>query len=102
MAVLLTFAMIFVIIVALLLPVFGHMIGLYLSSTFGFSETFLALWSASRWIISGLILFTVLRGCITLLLIKAADSKCCKRSGFCYGRVDSGIDAVCVLRKSFQ
>ena len=62
MAVLLTFAMIFVIIVALLLPAFGHMIGLYLSSTFGFSETFLALWSASRWIISGLILFTVFTG----------------------------------------
>jgi membrane protein len=38
------------------------MIGLYLSSTFGFSETFLALWSASRWIISGLILFTVFTG----------------------------------------
>ncbi|TYR79193.1 YihY/virulence factor BrkB family protein [Priestia megaterium] len=62
MAVLLTFAMIFVIIVALLLPVFGHMIGLYLFSTFGLSEKFLSLWAASRWIISGLILFIVFVG----------------------------------------
>ncbi len=62
MAVLLTFAMIFVIIVALLLPVFGHMVGFYLFSTFGLSETFLSLWAASRWIISGVILFIVFMG----------------------------------------
>lgn len=59
MAILLTFAMIFIIIVALLLPVFGQMIGVYLFSTFGLSDTFLAIWAASRWIISSLILFIV-------------------------------------------
>ncbi|WP_110113540.1 YihY/virulence factor BrkB family protein [Bacillus sp. CGMCC 1.16541] len=59
MSILLTFAMIFIIVVALLLPVFGQMIGLYLFSTLGLSETFLAIWSASRWIISSAILFIV-------------------------------------------
>ncbi|MEW4286402.1 YihY/virulence factor BrkB family protein [Priestia koreensis] len=58
-AILLTVAMIFIIIVALLLPVFGKMIGVYLFSKLGFSSTFLNLWSASRWIISAAILFIV-------------------------------------------
>jgi membrane protein len=62
MAMLLTVGMIFVIITALLLPVFGKAIGLYLFSTFGLSETFLAIWSASRWILSALILFMVFTG----------------------------------------
>ncbi|MFC3885383.1 YihY/virulence factor BrkB family protein [Bacillus songklensis] len=62
MAVMLTTAMIFVIITALLLPVFGKMIGLYLFSTFGLSVTFLAIWSASRWIVSAIILFIVFTG----------------------------------------
>jgi membrane protein len=62
MAVVLTMAMIFVIITALLLPVFGKMIGFYLFSTFGLSATFLAVWSASRWIVSAIILFMVFTG----------------------------------------
>lgn len=58
-SVLLTIGMIFVIIVALVLPVFGKMIGLFLFSAFGFSKTFLTVWNALRWVISSLILFVV-------------------------------------------
>lgn len=59
MSVLLTLGMIFVIIVALVLPVFGKMIGLFLFSAFGFTATFLMIWNAMRWVISSLILFVV-------------------------------------------
>jgi membrane protein len=59
MSVLLTIGMIFVIIVALFLPVFGKTIGLFLFSAFGFSQTFLMTWNALRWVISSLILFVV-------------------------------------------
>ncbi|AEH49303.1 YihY/virulence factor BrkB family protein [Parageobacillus thermoglucosidasius] len=59
MSVLLTLGMIVVIIVALVLPVFGKMIGLFLFSAFGFSATFLTIWNAMRWVISSLILFAV-------------------------------------------
>ncbi|BDG48838.1 MULTISPECIES: YihY/virulence factor BrkB family protein [Parageobacillus] len=59
MSVLLTLGMIFVIIVALVLPVFGKMIGLFLFSAFGFPATFLMIWNAMRWVISSLILFVV-------------------------------------------
>lgn len=62
MAMILTVGMIFVIITALLLPVFGKAIGLYLFSTFGVSDTFLTIWSASRWILSAMILFIVFTG----------------------------------------
>ncbi|MRX73359.1 YihY family inner membrane protein [Bacillus lacus] len=58
-SILLTFAMVFVIIVALLLPVFGHEIGLFIFSLFGFSELFFHLWNAIRWVLSALILFVV-------------------------------------------
>jgi membrane protein len=58
-SVLLTIGMIFVIIVALVLPVFGKMIGLFLFSAFGFPQTFLTIWNALRWVISSLILFVV-------------------------------------------
>lgn len=59
MSVLLTIGMILVIVVALVLPVFGKMIGLFLFSVFGFSKTFLTIWNALRWVISSLILFVV-------------------------------------------
>lgn len=58
-SVLLTFAMVFVIIVALLLPVFGKQIGIFVFSSFGLSEHFLDIWNAARWILSALILFVV-------------------------------------------
>ncbi|MFC0272893.1 YihY/virulence factor BrkB family protein [Metabacillus herbersteinensis] len=59
MAILLTVAMVFVILVALLLPVFGKEIGLFIFSTFGLSEQFLTAWNTARWLVSGIILFIV-------------------------------------------
>lgn len=59
MSILLTLSMIFVIIVALLLPVFGRMIGTFLFSALGFSDSFLTIWNAIRWAVSSIILFTV-------------------------------------------
>jgi membrane protein len=58
-SILLTIGMMFVIIVALLLPVFGKAIGLFLFSVFGFSSTFLTIWNTLRWAVSSLILFIV-------------------------------------------
>ena len=58
-SILLTFAMVFVIIVALLLPVFGKQIGIFVFSSFGLSDAFLDIWNAARWIVSALILFIV-------------------------------------------
>jgi membrane protein len=59
MAVLLTVAMGFVIVVALLLPVFGKEIGFFIFSNFGFSEQFLSVWNTFRWLVSGIILLLV-------------------------------------------
>lgn len=59
MAILFTFAMIFVFILALLLPVFGREIGLFLFSEFGLSKEFIALWNTIRWLVSSVILFIV-------------------------------------------
>ncbi|WP_411334414.1 YihY/virulence factor BrkB family protein [Metabacillus indicus] len=59
MAVLLTVAMVFVILVALLLPVFGKELGIFLFSVFGLSDAFLALWNMARWLVSAVILFIV-------------------------------------------
>jgi membrane protein len=59
MAVLFTFAIIIVIIVALILPVFGKHIGIYLFSQFQLSSQFLTIWSALRWLVSSLIIFIV-------------------------------------------
>lgn len=62
MAIVLTFAMILVIIVALLLPVFGREIGLLISSAFGFSVMFLTIWNTMRWLVSFVILCIVFCG----------------------------------------
>ncbi|RFB13449.1 YihY/virulence factor BrkB family protein [Bacillus sp. HNG] len=58
-SILLTFGMIFVIIVALLLPVFGKQIGVFIFSSFGLSDEFLDIWNGIRWIVSAAILFIV-------------------------------------------
>jgi membrane protein len=55
----LTFSMILAIIVALILPVFGKAIGLFLFSFVGLSETFLTIWNVLRWIISFCVIVTV-------------------------------------------
>lgn len=59
-AIALTVAMVAVIGVALLLPVFGRAIGVYLFSFIGLSEGFLSMWNTLRWVISSVIFFIVL------------------------------------------
>ncbi|MFC4388868.1 YihY/virulence factor BrkB family protein [Gracilibacillus marinus] len=59
-SILLTIAMVFVIIIALLLPVFGRAIGEYLFSFIGLSEDFISVWGTLRWVISSVIFFIVL------------------------------------------
>ncbi|MDQ0216889.1 membrane protein [Oikeobacillus pervagus] len=66
LSIVLTFALIFVIIIALLLQVFGKQIGLYMAYRFGFSETFLNVWNQLRWGVSPIILFIVFTGLYTL------------------------------------
>jgi len=53
----LTIGMIFVFLLALLLPVFGKQIGIYIFSYIGISEAFLDIWDAIRWVLSSLVLF---------------------------------------------
>lgn len=59
MAILFTVAMIFVFIIALLLPVFGKQIGIFLFAKLGLSSHFLAFWNMLRWLLSSLIIFIV-------------------------------------------
>ncbi|TGB03924.1 YihY/virulence factor BrkB family protein [Halobacillus salinus] len=59
-AIVLTIAMVVVIGIALLLPVLGHSIGLYIFSYIGLSDSFIAMWEALRWVISTVIFFIVL------------------------------------------
>ncbi|WP_407270837.1 YihY/virulence factor BrkB family protein [Radiobacillus sp. PE A8.2] len=59
-AIVLTVAMLIVIIIAFLLPIFGKMIGVYLFSFFGLSEGFLEIWNTLRWVISSIVFFIVL------------------------------------------
>src|SRR5690606_38463756 len=60
--ILFTIAMIFVIVVALVLPVFGKQIGFFLFSYFGLSGPFLDIWNTLRWLVSSIILFIVFTG----------------------------------------
>ena len=55
----LTFAMIFVFLVALLLPVFGKQIGVFLFTELGIFEQFIKVWNMFRWVISSIVLFIV-------------------------------------------
>lgn len=59
MSILLTFAMIFVFLIALLLPVFGKQIALFLFTQLGFSKDFVSVWNMLRWIISSLVILIV-------------------------------------------
>ncbi|WP_156856619.1 YihY/virulence factor BrkB family protein [Oceanobacillus sp. AG] len=60
LSILLTIGMFFVVIIALLLPVFGKMIGEYFFSWFGFSAEFLQIWETFRWVTSSIIFFIAL------------------------------------------
>ncbi len=55
----LTIAMIFVVILALVLPVFGEQIGTFLFSYLGLSDQFTYVWSFVRWLMTPLVIFTV-------------------------------------------
>lgn len=59
-AIALTIAMLIVICIALLLPVFGKMIGVYLFSLINLSDNFLNMWNTLRWVASSLVFFIVL------------------------------------------
>ena len=59
MSIILTLAMIFVFLVALLLPLFGKQIVFFLSIELGFSEEFIRVWNTLRWLISSVVLFLV-------------------------------------------
>lgn len=59
MSIILTFAMIFVFLVALFLPVFGKQIAIFLFSELGISEQFIKVWNMLRWVISSIVLFIV-------------------------------------------
>jgi membrane protein len=62
MAILLTIGMIFVFIVAVLLPIFGREIGVFLFSYLGFKMEFLRIWEMLRLVVSALILFLIFTG----------------------------------------
>lgn len=59
MSILFTVAMILVFIIALLLPVFGKQIGVYLFTKLGLTSQFIAFWNMLRWLFSSLIIFVV-------------------------------------------
>lgn len=59
-SVILTIAMVFVLLMALLLPVYGRMIGEYIFTFFGLSEELMKTWNTFRWVISSVIIFIVL------------------------------------------
>lgn len=56
----LTIAMIGVISIAFLLPIFGEMIGTYVFSFLGLSDTFIEVWNTLRWAISAVVFYLVL------------------------------------------
>ncbi|QKY71537.1 YihY/virulence factor BrkB family protein [Lentibacillus sp. CBA3610] len=59
-AIILTIAMVLVICMAFLLPVFGRMIGEYIFAFFGLSEGFVSVWQTLRWVVSSAVIFIVL------------------------------------------
>ncbi|WP_312889172.1 YihY/virulence factor BrkB family protein [Desertibacillus haloalkaliphilus] len=70
-AILLTISMIFVIIIALLLPVFGKLIIQWITTTFGLPETTAEFWNNLRWFLS----FIILTVAFTFLYILGPNEK---------------------------
>jgi len=62
MAILLTFGMIFVLILAVILPVFGRDIGVFLFSKLGFTNFFIKIWDTLSLLVSAIILFLIFIG----------------------------------------
>ena len=63
----LTIAMVGVIVVAFLLPIFGQKIGIFIFSFLDQKARFLSIWNALRWIISSVVIFIVLLALYKLL-----------------------------------
>ncbi|WP_186306509.1 YihY/virulence factor BrkB family protein [Siminovitchia fortis] len=59
LSIVLTVALIFVFILALLLPVFGKQLGMFIFSYLGLSDQFLKIWNVIRWVLTPVILFLV-------------------------------------------
>lgn len=59
MSIVLTLGMIAVVVIALLLPVFGEQIGMFLFSQFNLTDEFLTIWNTLRFLVSAAILFIV-------------------------------------------
>jgi len=87
-SVLLTAAMIFVILVALALPVFGKQLGIYLFSKFGLTGDFLSAWHSFRWGVSSIVLFIV----FTFLYYYAEQKDFLLQRHPRGARVDGGVD----------
>jgi membrane protein len=51
-----------VFILALILPVFGREIGIFLFSQFGFKKEFIQVWDTLSWLVSAIILFLIFTG----------------------------------------
>jgi len=66
-AMVMTIAMVGVIAMAFLLPIFGEMIGIYIFSFLGMSEEFISFWNTSRWILSSVVFFIVLLALYVLM-----------------------------------
>ncbi|GGA89115.1 YihY/virulence factor BrkB family protein [Ornithinibacillus halotolerans] len=58
-AIVLTIAMVGVVVLAILLPVLGKMIGVYLFSFFGLSDDFITIWEMLRWVLTSIVFFIV-------------------------------------------
>ncbi len=59
LSIVLTVAMMFVFILALLLPVFGKQLGMFIFSYLGISGEFVKIWNVVRWVLTPFILFLV-------------------------------------------
>ncbi|MDN3017633.1 YihY/virulence factor BrkB family protein [Paenibacillus sp. BSR1-1] len=62
MAILLTFGMIVVFILAIILPIFGREIGLFIFSQLGYTQQFIKLWDTFSLLLSAIILFLIFTG----------------------------------------
>lgn len=69
-AIVLTIAMVLIIGMAFLLPIFGKTIGVYIFTFFGLSAGFLSVWETLRWVVSSVVFFIVL-----VALYKLAPNK---------------------------
>jgi membrane protein len=58
-AIVLTTAMVGVIVLAILLPILGRMLGVYLFSFFGLSDDFISIWEMLRWVLTSIVFFIV-------------------------------------------